>query len=103
LGPWPHNLSQNGLKPTQLTLWHPAAFGDFHKKNTETHVAFRTNFSGPVSATNPVKSSKGAVSLADYTQKTFFAWGYAFFVSDVISGGLLGHLGQLHLALGSNR
>jgi len=24
-------------------------------------------------------------------------------VSDIISGGLLGHLGQLHLALGPNR
>jgi len=26
-----------------------------------------------------------------------------FFVSDVISGGISGHLGPLHLALGSNR
>jgi len=25
-----------------------------------------------------------------------------FFVSDIISGGLLGNLGQLHLALGPN-
>jgi len=29
--------------------------------------------------------------------------GGGFFVSDVISGGLLGHLGPLHLALGPNR
>jgi len=29
--------------------------------------------------------------------------GCRFFVSDVISGGLLGHLGPLCLALGANR
>jgi len=32
-----------------------------------------------------------------------FAWGLRFFVSDVISGGLFGHLGPLCLALGANR
>jgi len=36
-------------------------------------------------------------------KKNFFAWGCRFFVSDVISGGLLGHLGPLCLALGANR
>jgi len=41
-----------------LTLWHLAAFGDFWKKNTETHVALRGNFSGPVSVTDLVKVSK---------------------------------------------
>jgi len=29
----------------------------------------------------------------------FFGWGCGFFVSDVISGGLLGHFGPLHLTL----
>jgi len=29
--------------------------------------------------------------------------GVDFFVSDVISGGLLGHIGPLHLTLGPNR
>jgi len=37
------------------------------------------------------------------SKKIFQLVGAAFFVSDVISGGLLGHLGPLHLALGSNR
>jgi len=38
-----------------------------------------------------------------YTQKNFFLVGrYGFFVSNVISGGLLGYLGPLHLALGLN-
>jgi len=44
------------------------------------------------------KSSKPAVV------KNFFCLGLAgIFVSDVISGGLLGHLGPLCLALGTNR
>jgi len=67
-------------------------------------VALCGNFSGPVSATNPVKSSKDAASLAACTRNKNFLIGSAgLFVSDVISGGLLGHLGPLHLALGSNR
>jgi len=33
----------------------------------------------------------------------FLLGGCGFFVSDVISGGLVGHLGPLCLALGANR
>jgi len=47
-----------------------------------------------------VKVSKDVTSLLVSTQKIFFAWVCGFFVSDVISGGLLG---QLCLALGANR
>jgi len=36
-------------------------------------------------------------------KKKFGDWVVRFFVSDVISGGLSGHLDQLHLALGPNR
>jgi len=46
-----------------LTLWRPAAFGDFGKKNTEAHVALCENFSGPVSATDLVEVSKDVASL----------------------------------------
>jgi len=42
------------------------------------------------------KSSKSAL------EKNFLLGGCSFFVSDVISGGLLGHLGPLCLALGAN-
>jgi len=45
---------------------------------------------------------KDSESHLVYTQKIFFVGGFAFFVSDVISGGLLGYLGPLHLALGPN-
>ena len=37
-----------------------------------------------------------------HSKKNFFVGGYRFFVSDVVSGGLLGHLGPLCLALGDN-
>jgi len=66
-------------------------------------VALRWNFSCPVCSTDPVKVSKDAASLLVSTRKKFFAWGCGFFVSDVISGGLLDHLGPLCLALGPNR
>jgi len=57
----------------QLSLW--SSFKQHHNtlasgyfrvlsgKNTETHVALRRNFSGPVCSTNPVKVSKDAASL----------------------------------------
>jgi len=38
-----------------------------------------------------------------HSKKIFLLGGCGFFVSDVISGGLLGHLGPLGLALGANR
>jgi len=66
-------------------------------------MALRGNFSGLVCSTDPVKVSKDAASLLVCTQKKFFAWGCGFFVSDVVSGGLLGHLGPVCLALGANR
>ena len=79
-------------------------FRGFLRKNTETHMTLQRNFSGPVSATDPVKGSKDVASLVACTQKKIFlGGGCRFFVSDVISRGLLGHLGPLHLALGSNR
>jgi len=42
-------------------------------------------------------------SFSLHSKKKFLLGGCRFFVSDVISGGLLGHLGQLHLILGSNQ
>jgi len=42
-------------------------------------------------------------SSSPHSKKIFLLGGCVFFVSDVISGGLFGHLGQLCLALGANR
>ena len=66
-------------------------------------MALRRHFSGPVCSADPVKVSKDAASLLVCTRKKIFCLGGAFFVSDVISGGLLGHLGPLCLALSANR
>jgi len=66
-------------------------------------MALHGNFSAPVRVTDLVEASKDAASLLVCTRKKFFGWGCRFFVSDVISGGLFGHLGPLYLALGANR
>jgi len=65
------------------------------------HIVLNGNFSGPAYATDPVKVSRDAASLAACTRKNFLVEGCGFFVSDVISGGLLGHLGPLCLVLGA--
>jgi len=54
-----------------LTLWCPAKTGDFREKNTKMHVALCENFSGLVSTTDPVKSSKDNASLVACTRKKF--------------------------------
>jgi len=61
------------------------------------------NISAPIRVTNLVEASKDAASLLVCTLKKFLLGGCVFFVSDVISGGLLGHLGPLCMALGANR
>jgi len=66
-------------------------------------VALRGNFSGLVSATDLVKNLKRCDKSSSLHLKKIFCLGNAdFFVSDVISGGLLGHPGPLSLALGAN-
>jgi len=73
------------------------------EKTAASHVALRGNFSSLVCSTNPVKVSKDTASHLVCTRKKFLLGEWVFFVSDVISGGLLGHLGPLYLALGTNR
>jgi len=71
-------------------------------KTAGSHVALHENFSSPVSTADTIKSSKDSESLVVCTWKKFLVGGCGFVVSNVLSGGLLGHLGQIHLALGSN-
>jgi len=67
------------------------------------HMALCGNFSDLVSATDPVKGSKDMASLLVCTRKkSFLLGGCRFFVSDIISGGLLCNVGPLCLALGAN-
>ena len=65
-------------------------------------MALHGNISTPVQVMDLVEASKDAARLLLCTRKKFFARGCGFFVSDVISGGHLGHLGPLCLALGAN-
>ena len=64
----------------------------------------RRNISAPVQVTDLVKALKDVAGLLVCTRKKIFCLGCAgSSVSDVISGGFLGHLGPLCLALGANR
>ena len=67
-------------------------------------MALHGNISAPVQVTDRVEASKDVASLLVCNRKKkIFAWGVRDLMSDVISGGLLGHLGPLCLALGANR
>jgi len=66
-------------------------------------MALRGDISAPVRVTDLVEVSKDVASLVVCTQKNILFGGCGFFVRGVISGGLFGHLGKLHLALGANR
>jgi len=72
------------------------------KKTAASHVALRRNISAPVRVTDLVEVSKDAASLVVCIWKSFWLE-VLVFVSDVMSGGLFGHLGQLYLALGTNQ
>jgi len=88
----------------KLTLLEPAGFGDFRKKNSSFWLPYQRPSSSADWARELFNGSNGSASLVDCTRKNFSCLGVAvFFVSDVISGGLLGHLGPLCLALGANR
>jgi len=51
-----------------------------HAKPTRSHVDLHGNFSGPVSATDQVKSSKDLASLVVCTRKNFLVPGIADFL-----------------------
>jgi len=85
-----------------LTLWHPAAFGDFWKKKRLNARGFAWEYLRSCTGYGPGQSVKRRGKSSSLHSKKFFSWGCEFFVSDVITGGLLGHLGLLCLALGTN-
>jgi len=86
-----------------LTPWRLGGFGDFRKKNSSFRLPYQRPSSSADCARELLNGSNGSVSLVDCTRKKIFCLGGAGFLSDVISGGLLGHLGPLCLALGANR
>jgi len=56
-------------------------------------VALHKHNSGSECGRELFKGSKDLTSLLVYAPKKFFGWEFGFFVSDIISGELLGHLG----------
>jgi len=74
------------------------AFGDSHAKTTGLHMALHTCNSGAESGGELFKGLKDVASLLVCTLKNFLLGGV-----DFVSGGLLGHLGPLHLAMGPNQ
>jgi len=63
------------------------------KKTVGSHVALPGNISAPVQVTDLVKVSKDVASLVVCTRNKLRGWGRGFFVSDIITGGIFGHLG----------
>jgi len=86
-----------------LTLWCPAAFGDFRKKHLNAR-GFAQEYLCSSTGYIPGRSVKRhGKSSGLHSKKNFLLGGWSFFVSDVISEGLLGHLVPLCLALAANR
>jgi len=85
-----------------LTLFRLAAFGDLRKKHRNAR-GFAQEFLRSGQRYRPDKRLKRHDKSSSLHSKKFFGWGVKIFWSDIISGGLLGHLGPLYLALGANR
>jgi len=87
-----------------LTLWRPLGFGDIRKNKRLNACGFAWEFLRSGMLYRPGKSLKRrGKSSSLHSKQNFLLGGCGFFVSDVISRGLLGHLGSLCLALGANR
>jgi len=78
------------------------AFVRLRLKSSSLHMFLRGNISADDYARELFKPSKDSASLHICNEKTFFVLGFGFFVSDVISGFVLGLFGPLHLPLDPN-
>jgi len=77
---------------TYLTLWRLLRFGDFRKKKHLNAHGFAREFLWSGMLYRPGKSRKRCGKSSSLHSKTNFLFrGCGFFVSDVISGELLGH------------
>jgi len=84
-------------------IWCLATFGDFQKKHRNTR-GFAREFLRSRKYYRPGRSVKRhGKSSSLHSKKNFLVGEYWYFVSDVISGGLLGHLDPPYLTLGANR
>ena len=102
---WVCHLSSTDVVAWQirLTFWEPPGCSDFRKKNSSFRLPYQRPSSSAHCARELFSGSNGSASRVDCTRKKIFCLGGAFFLSDVISGGLFRHLGPLCLVLGANR
>jgi len=102
--PFPSIRSADVVSIMCLTFWRLGAFGDFRKKTLPNTRGFAQEYLRSCSGCRPGWSVKRrGTSSGLHSKKNFLLGVCGFFVSDVISGGLLGHLDPLCLALGTNR
>jgi len=76
---------------------------EFLYQNNRIARGFAQEFFWSGKQYRPGQRLKYAANLLVCTRKNFLLGGCRFCLSDVKSGGLLGHLGPLYLALGTNR
>jgi len=94
--------------PASFDIWKVIAgrinFYLGSQKNSWIARGFAREYLRSFTGYGPGRSVKRrSKSCSLHSKNNFWLGGAGFFVSDVISGGLFGHLGQLHLALGANR
>ena len=98
------NVQRKVVCAGQLNTLASACFQGFsEKKKCLNARGFAQEFLWSSLLYRPGKSLKRRGKSQSALKKIFLLGGCGFFVSDVISGGLLGHLGPLCLALGANR
>ena len=91
-------------KRHKLNTLAPGWFRQFLQKKHLNACGFAWEFLRSSMLYRPGKSLKRrGKSSSLHSKKFFLLGGCGFFVSDIISEGLLGHLGPLCLALGANR
>jgi len=98
-----NKYSHNVLTNNFLTHWHPAEKGNFQKKHRNAR-GFAQEFLWSSICYRPGQSLKRhGKSCSLHSKKHFLVGGCRFFVSNVTSRGLLGHLGPLYLVIVDNR
>jgi len=96
------NISYAGSQTVNTLA--PGWFRGFSEKKRLNARGFAREFLWSGMLYRPGKSLKRrGKSSSLHSKKIFLLGGCSFFVSDTISGWLLGHLGPLYLALGANR
>ena len=96
-----------GVKEVGGVMWLinslvSGCFWGFLEKKRLNACGFARKFLWSGMLYRPGKSLKKRGKSSSLYSKKIFCFGERVFMSDIISGGLLGHLGPLFLALGDN-